>query len=140
MLNGHLNALITEFPDYDVVGFVKRVFEQPSFGASGIWTFFCNKCGGQWSFDLKVERKLFERLHKGVGCNIVLEVNQDTKKNSTTAQSAGEMEYKLPGFFLKRGTLPIHQQVQNIQEKEPDNVIEDAQAALPSEPAIAGAE
>jgi len=68
MLAGQIDKIIKDYPDYDVLGFLRHLIEDKTFGKKGIYTFYCKKCGGSFSFSNKTDRALFERVHKLTEC------------------------------------------------------------------------
>lgn len=69
ILENRLETLLSEFDSDIVADFLEKALSDEPFGESGHYTFFCKKCGGQWSFDNKEYRKIFEKLHKFSGCS-----------------------------------------------------------------------
>lgn len=109
MLDGKIDELIAEFGEA-FLPFIENVLNMDDYGEKGFYSFFCKQCGTQWSFSTKVERKMFERLHKLTGCAFRWTEDTDTSnrghwfKTRTDRAMPYEMEEMVQKIITKHKT------------------------------------
>jgi phage pi2 protein 07 len=88
IFTGKLNDLSKEFGEKTLLDFLKAATTEGF--EKGPYTYYCKQCGGQWSFNDKEYRKLFEKFHKTTGCSFQYSAKEKNNKTLfSTKRSRG---------------------------------------------------